>query len=87
MKKFTRQMLLVTIVLMLPLLAPLAAQAAVIAAGKAHTVALKGDGTVCAWGDNAFGQLGDGATANSSTPVQVSGVIGVTAIAASYSTP
>ena len=77
-------MLLVTIVLMLPLLAPLAAQAAVIAAGKAHTVALKGDGTVCAWGDNAFGQLGDGATANSSTPVQVSGVIGVTAIAASY---
>ena len=77
-------MLLVTIVLMLPLLAPLAAQATVIAAGKAHTVALKGDGTVCAWGDNAFGQLGDGATANSSTPVQVSGVIGVTAIAASY---
>jgi hypothetical protein len=27
-----------------------------IAAGESHTVALKSDGTVAAWGDNAYGQ-------------------------------
>jgi len=31
-----------------------------IAAGDAHTLAVKRDGTLWAWGSNAFGQLGDG---------------------------
>ena len=31
-----------------------------VAAGENHTVALKSDGTVWAWGDNDNGQLGDG---------------------------
>jgi len=42
-----------------------------IAAGSAHTVALKSDGTVWAWGWNHFGQLGDGTDINRTIPVQV----------------
>lgn len=41
------------------------------AAGAEHTVALKNDGTVWAWGWNSYGQLGDNTTVNKSTPVQV----------------
>ncbi|MBI5237580.1 MAG: putative Ig domain-containing protein, partial [Deltaproteobacteria bacterium] len=46
-----------------------------------HTIALKNDGTVWAWGWNNYGQLGDGATIDRTTPVQVSGLTNVTAIA------
>jgi alpha-tubulin suppressor-like RCC1 family protein len=42
-----------------------------IAAGGWHTVALKSNGTVYAWGLNDFGRLGNGTTTNSSIPVQV----------------
>ncbi|HEX9061072.1 MAG TPA: alpha/beta fold hydrolase, partial [Clostridia bacterium] len=42
------------------------------------------DGTVWAWGDNTYGQLGDSTNTNSSTPVQVSGISGVRAISAGY---
>ncbi len=31
-----------------------------VAAGYLHTVAIKTDGTLWAWGDNGAGQLGDG---------------------------
>jgi len=44
-----------------------------IAAGYAHTVALKSDGTLWVWGRNDFGQLGDGTNTQRNTPVQVSG--------------
>ncbi len=54
-----------------------------IAGGYLHSLALASDGTVWAWGYNAFGQLGDGTLTNRSTPVQVSGLSGVVAIAAS----
>jgi len=35
---------------------------------------VKANGTVWAWGDNQFGNLGDGTTANSDVPVQVTGL-------------
>ncbi len=45
------------------------------------TIALKNDGTVWTWGDNYWGQLGDGTTVNKNSPVQVSGLANVIAIA------
>ncbi|GMU65359.1 MAG: hypothetical protein AMXMBFR36_16330 [Acidobacteriota bacterium] len=45
------------------------------------SVALKSDGTVWAWGDNAYGQLGQNTTTDSLTPVQVKGVGGVGTLA------
>ncbi len=53
-----------------------------IAGGGGHTVALKSDGTVWAWGYNGYGQLGDGTVTDQYSPVQVSGLSGVSAIAA-----
>lgn len=42
-----------------------------IAAGAEFALALKGDGSVWAWGDNQDGQLGHGGVLQSATPVQV----------------
>ena len=53
-----------------------------VAAGGLHSLALLANGTAVAWGDNEFGQLGDGSTAIASVPVAVSGLTGVKAIAA-----
>jgi alpha-tubulin suppressor-like RCC1 family protein len=57
-----------------------------ICGGSVHTLALKSDGTVWAWGYNGDGELGNGtyttsAPYGSSTPVQVSGISSVIAIA------
>ncbi|MCX6020304.1 MAG: hypothetical protein NTZ05_00950 [Chloroflexi bacterium] len=60
-----------------------------VAAGNSHSVAVKGDGTVWAWGLNDTGQLGNGSTSQSIIPVQVlvpggaSPLTGVTAVSAS----
>ncbi len=35
-----------------------------------HTTAIKQDGTLWLWGDNTYGQLGDGTTTSRSSPVQ-----------------
>ena len=56
-----------------------------ISAGNMHTVALKDDGTVWAWGNNSYGKLGDGTTTESHIPVQVSDLTGVIKIAAGES--
>lgn len=53
-----------------------------IAGGSQHTVALQGDGTVMAWGDNERGQLGGGTTNPSIAPIPVPGLTDVVAIAA-----
>src|SRR5205085_533723 len=45
-----------------------------IAASGNHSLALRADGTVWAWGANLFGQLGNGTTSESQPlPVQVKG--------------
>jgi alpha-tubulin suppressor-like RCC1 family protein len=36
-----------------------------------HTVAVKDDGTLWAWGNNSSGQVGDGTTVTKSSPVQI----------------
>lgn len=43
-----------------------------ISAGNAHNLALCSDGTLVAWGDNSFGQLGNNSTVGSLVPVAVS---------------
>ena len=52
-----------------------------IAKGENHSLALKSDGTVWAWGHNIYGQLGDGTTTTRTTPVPVAGLSNVVAIA------
>jgi alpha-tubulin suppressor-like RCC1 family protein len=42
-----------------------------IAAGLYHTLALCSDGTLAAWGDNAYGQLGNNSTTDSPVPAAV----------------
>jgi len=55
-----------------------------ISAGGGHSLALRSDGTVWAWGYNGVGQLGNGTTGGTGVfpPVQVSGLTNVIAIAA-----
>ncbi|UXR65760.1 hypothetical protein EZJ49_05795 [Bdellovibrio bacteriovorus] len=42
-----------------------------ISAGASHTCLIKNDHTVWCWGDNSYGQLGDGTTLSTTSPVQV----------------
>ncbi|QOY85751.1 RCC1-like domain-containing protein [Paludibaculum fermentans] len=56
-----------------------------VSAGYFHSLALKSDGTVWAWGSNTSGQLGNGTTSDNGTPMQVAGLTGITSIAAGRS--
>ncbi len=53
-----------------------------ISSGAYHTLGLKSNGTVWAWGKNDNGQLGDGTTTSRSTPVQVGSLSNIIAVAA-----
>lgn len=57
--------------------------AAAVYAGENYTVILKDDGTVWAWGDNQFGQLGQGFAGDKANPepIQVPGLTGIVGIA------
>ena len=53
-----------------------------VSAGAYHSLALRSDGTIWAWGWNGVGQLGDGTTVDRLRPVQVAGLRSATAISA-----
>lgn len=55
-----------------------------VSAGEEHGLTVLSDGAVKAWGDNADGELGNGTTKNSDTPVAVSGLTEATSVAAGY---
>ncbi|WP_431047992.1 CAP domain-containing protein [Streptomyces sp. P1-3] len=59
-------------------------EVAAISAGSSHSLAVKTDGTVWAWGDNNDGELGDGTTTDRLTPHQVPGLSGVVDVAAGW---
>ena len=52
------------------------------AGGAGHTVILKSDGTVWTFGENGSGQLGDNTTTDRKSPIQVSGLSDIVAVAA-----
>ncbi|MCA9529499.1 MAG: hypothetical protein KC543_05135 [Myxococcales bacterium] len=45
-----------------------------VAAGGFHSLTLEDDSTVWAWGDNSFGELGDGTHTGRDVPMQVTGL-------------
>lgn len=56
-----------------------------IALGASHSCAVSNNNSVWCWGNNGFGQLGNGTTTNSSLPVRVglpSGMLNITGLAA-----
>ena len=50
---------------------PSGTTATFVASGSEHSLALTSTGRVLAWGDNDFGQLGDGTTLERDTPVRI----------------
>ena len=58
---------------------------AAIAAGASHTLAIKANGTLYAWGLNDQGQLGQGNKFSQTSPVQVTGYSDFVSMAAGYS--
>jgi alpha-tubulin suppressor-like RCC1 family protein len=54
-----------------------------VAAGEYHSLALKSDGTVWAWGANHYSQLGDMTLDDQPVPVQVQGLEAVASLSAS----
>ena len=51
-----------------------------VSAGVHHTCALKPDGSAACWGDNLYGQMGDGTVTDRPAPVDVPGLSGITAL-------
>ena len=66
----------------IPVLVSGITDATAVSAGDGHTCARLTGGTVKCWGRNAFGELGNGTTTNSSTPVAVTGIANAIAVSA-----
>ncbi len=60
---------------------PAGVTATAVAAGADHSVALGSNGSVYDWGNNGFGQLGNGTTTDAHSPIKVTLPAGVTPIA------
>lgn len=56
-----------------------------IAVGAFHNLALQEDGTLWAWGNNEYGQLGTGDTQPRSQPIPVQGLSGLTLVCIVFS--
>lgn len=56
-----------------------------IAVGAFHNLALQEDGTLWAWGNNEYGQLGTGDTQPRSQPIPVQGLSGLTLVCILFS--
>ncbi len=65
-------------------LASVPAHAGTLGVGESHTCILKSDGQAYCWGENSVGQLGNGSTESSMTPVAVSGGLRFTSISAGW---
>jgi hypothetical protein len=65
-----------------PTLVPGLSNVVAIAGGDSYALAVKADGSVWAWGQNGVGQLGDGTTSFSASPVQVSNLDSVKRVVA-----
>jgi alpha-tubulin suppressor-like RCC1 family protein len=77
-----RRLHLTALILVCVLAHALAAVAQTASANPNHTLVVKPDGTVWAWGGNGNGQLGDGSTTRRDLPKQVPGLSGVIGVAA-----
>ena len=64
-----------------PVRVPDLSEITAIKAGHEHSLALRSDGTVLAWGENYLGQLGDGTKADRDRPVVIERVRNAVAIA------
>ena len=67
---------------LLPIVVPGLNNIVAVSAGENHSLALKSDGTVMAWGLNNYGQLGDGTSENQYSPVRVPGLSKIVAVSA-----
>jgi alpha-tubulin suppressor-like RCC1 family protein len=65
-----------------PVLVSGSSGASAVDGGLDYGLALLGSGTALGWGENEFGQLGNGTTKNSDVAVAVSGLSGATAVSA-----
>lgn len=66
----------------LPILIASGSQWKAVAAGRAHTLAIKEDGSLWAWGDNTHGQVGDGGTTAKNSPTEILAGLTFVAVAA-----